>query len=413
MLLPPRFPTKGPSMKLTAKTVAGIRLPAGKTDHIEWDDNLPGFGLRLRGSGDRPRKTWVAQYRARGRTRRMKIGAVERLSPDEARKAARKILAKVEVGHDPQAEKAVRRQQDGHTLAAVVADYLNAKLPVVRRNTYRELVRYLTGPHFKPLHAQPLDQITRKDVAFRLTKIVAEKGSISAARARAALSALYAWALGHGLAEINPVVGTLKPQDSVPSSRVLSDYELTSIWHACGDDDLGRVVKLLICTGARRSEVGGMCWSELDAERGTWTIPAARAKNRRSLTLPLPQIALDIVARVPRMLGRDQLFGMRASRGFTGWAAKAERALRTASKVTDWTLHDLRRTVATRMADLGVQPHIIEAVLNHVSGHKAGVAGIYNRSSYEREVRAALMLWADHVRALVEGGEAKVLAFRP
>jgi len=113
------------------------------------------------------------------------------------------------------------------------------------------------------------------------------------------------------------------------------------------------------------------------------------------------------------MFGRDQLFGIRASRGFTGWAAKAERALRTASKVTDWTLHDLRRTVATRMADLGVQPHIIEAVLNHVSGHKAGVAGVYNRSSYEREVKTALALWADHVRALVEGGDAKVLAFRP
>ena len=188
-------------MKLTARTIGGIRRPAGKTDHIEWDDDLPGFGLRLRGSGDRPRKTWVAQYRAHGRTRRMKIGTVEKLSPDEARKAARQILAKVEVGHDPQAEKAARRQQDGHTLASVVADYLGAKQAVVRHNTHRELVRYLAGPHFKPLHGMPIDQITRKDVAFRLTKIVAEKGSITAARARAALSALYAWALGHGLAE--------------------------------------------------------------------------------------------------------------------------------------------------------------------------------------------------------------------
>ena len=106
------------------------------------------------------------------------------------------------------------------------------------------------------------------------------------------------------------------------------------------------------------------------------------------------------------MLGRDQLFGMRASRGFTGWAAKAERALRTASKVTDWTLHDLRRTVATRMADLGVQPHIIEAVLNHVSGHKAGVAGTYNRSLYSTEKRRALDLWAAHVIALVAGRES-------
>jgi hypothetical protein len=121
-LLPRRFPTQEQTnMKLAAKAVAGLILPAGKTDHIEWDDELPGFGLRLRGD----RKTYVAQYRAHGRTRRMKVGAVEKLSPDEARKAARKILAKVEVGHDPQAEKAARRQADGHTLAAVAADWID------------------------------------------------------------------------------------------------------------------------------------------------------------------------------------------------------------------------------------------------------------------------------------------------
>ena len=401
-------------MKLTARTIGGIRRPAGKTDHIEWDDDLPGFGLRLRGSGDRPRKTWVAQYRAHGRTRRMKIGTVEKLSPDEARKAARQILAKVEVGHDPQAEKAARRQLDGHTLASVVADYLGAKQAVVRHNTHRELVRYLAGPHFKPLHGMPIDQITRKDVAFRLTKIVAEKGSISAARARAALSALYAWALGHGLAETNPVVGTLKPQDAVPRSRVLADCELASIWHACGDDAFGKTVKLLILTGARRSEIGGLCWSEIKLDIGTWTLPAARSKNRRAHVLPLPQAALDIIATVPRMARRDQLFGERSAFGFTKWeAAKRKLDARVGDEVTAWKLHDLRRTVATRMADLGTQPHIIEAALNHISGHKAGVAGVYNRSSYEREVKTALALWADHVRALVEGGEAKVLAFRP
>lgn len=153
-------------MKLTAKTVAAIRLPPGKTDHIEWDDELVGFGLRLRKSGAR---SFVAQYRAHGRTRRMKIGGT--LAPEDARKAARLILAKVEVGADPQGEKAARRRADGHTLAAVVADYLQAKQPIVRDATYREMVRYLTGPHFKPLHAMPIDQVTRRDVAVRLTKI--------------------------------------------------------------------------------------------------------------------------------------------------------------------------------------------------------------------------------------------------
>ena len=111
------------------------------------------------------------------------------------------------------------------------------------------------------------------------------------------------------------------------------------------------------------------------------------------------------------MVGRDQLFGERSDLGFTQWGAKRDLDARLGESVKPWTLHDLRRTFATGMADIGVQPHVIEAVLNHVSGHKVGVAGIYNRSSYEREVRAALALWADHVRAIVEGGERKVLAF--
>jgi integrase len=112
------------------------------------------------------------------------------------------------------------------------------------------------------------------------------------------------------------------------------------------------------------------------------------------------------------MVGRDQLFGERSDLGFTQWVAKRDDA-RLGESVKPWTLHDLRRTCATGMADIGVQPHIIEAMLNHVSGHKVGVAGIYNRSSYEREVRNALALWADHVRAIVEGGARRVLPFQP
>ena len=111
------------------------------------------------------------------------------------------------------------------------------------------------------------------------------------------------------------------------------------------------------------------------------------------------------------MVGRDQLFGERSDLGFTQWGAKRDLDARLSESVKPWTLHDLRRTAATGMADIGVQPHIIEAMLNHVSGHKVGVAGIYNRSSYEREVRNALALWSDHIRAIVEDGGRKVLAF--
>ena len=397
-------------MKLTAKTIASAKLPAGKLDHIEWDDDLPGFGLRLRAGGaDRISKSWVAQYRAHGRTRRMKIGTLEKLAPDEARKAARKVLAKVEIGGDPQAEKAAQRQQAGFTLATVAKDYLAAKAKVVRPNTFRLLNHYLTGPHFKPLHAMPVDQITRRDIAARLTKIIAENGSPTARRARAALSAMYVWALGHGLCEVNPVVGTIAPEDSKPRERVLTNSEITAIWRAGGDDAHGRIVKLLLLTGCRRMEICGLRWSEIDSESGVLHLPPERTKNGRAHTLPLPALALDIIASVPRMVGRDHLFGERSDLGFTQWGAKRDLDAKLGDAVKPWTLHDLRRTAATGMADIGVQPHIIEAVLNHISGHKVGVAGIYNRSSYEREVKAALALWGDHVRALVEGGERKIV----
>ena len=156
-----------------------------------------------------------------------------------------------------------------------------------------------------------------------------------------------------------------------------------------------------------------MCWSEIDD--GRWTIPSARSKNGRAHTLPVLSAMGAILDAVPKMVTRDALFGQRSQGGFTAWSWKdCKPALDQRSGVSTWTVHDIRRSVATRMADIGIQPHIIEAVLNHQSGHKGGIAGVYNRSSYEREVRNALALWSDHVRVLVEGGESqKILSFKP
>jgi integrase len=399
-------------MKFTLKTIAAAELPPGKPEDIFWDVDLPGFGVRFRRHGDRLRRTWVAQYRAHGRTRRMRLGAVEKLTLDEARKEVRKVLAKVELGADPQAERRAQRQREGDTLRAVADLYLDAKRSEVRPNTYRELDRYLTGPHFRPLHPVPIDQVARRDVAVRLTKITAENGSITAGRARAALSALYAWAMGEGLAEANPVVGTTKPKDSTPRERTLSDAEIVALWRAAGEAGaFGKIVKLLILTGCRRMEICGLRWSEIDMDNGLLRLPPERTKNKRPHTLPLPRMALDIIATIPEVVARDHCFGERSDLGFTQWGAKRDLDARLGESVKPWTLHDLRRTAATGMADIGVQPHIIEATLNHISGHKVGVAGIYNRSSYEREVKAALALWSDHIRALVEGGGHKIVAY--
>jgi len=216
-----------------------------------------------------------------------------------------------------------------------------------------------------------------------------------------------------GYTDNNPVINSFRPAAVKVRDRVLADAELVAIWNACGDDDHGRIIKLLTLTGCRRNEIGDACWSEIDFNRETFTIPAERSKNKREHTLPLMPMALGIIKSVPRTT-RPQLFGTRGPTGFTTWH-KSKRALdkRLGNSVKPWRLHDVRRSVATKMADIGIAPHIIEQILNHQSGHKAGPAGIYNRSSYERAVKAALALWEDHIRALIEGGERKVVNFQP
>jgi integrase len=234
-----------------------------------------------------------------------------------------------------------------------------------------------------------------------------ENGSITASRARIALSGFYVWAIGQGLVEANPVIGTTRPQEAKPRERVLDDDELAQVWKASGDDAFGKVIRLLILTGARRAEVGGMRWSELDFEHGTWVIPAERVKNGRQHTLPLTPLAVSIIESVPRRVGRDHLFGTRSNGGLSHWHAKAELDQRLTIK--PWRVHDLRRTLATRLCDLGIAPHVVEQILNHQSGHRAGIVGVYNKSRYEREVVTALSMWTDHIRTLVDGGERKVL----
>ena len=166
-----------------------------------------------------------------------------------------------------------------------------------------------------------------------------------------------------------------------------------------------------------------MMHSALSEDGTIWTIPGARTKKRQHVVY-LPPLAPEIIAAVPRVEGKTgYLFTTTGKSPVSGWSkikrhldtamltlARAERGANAA--VREWRLHDLRRTCATGMAELGIPPHIIEVSLNHVSGHKAGVAGIYNRAEQSAERKAALELWAAHVEALVTGRSAKVLAFK-
>jgi integrase len=396
-------------VKITNATVAGLTLVAGKNDAIHFDDALPGFGLRLRRSGDKVLRSWIAQYKRAGQTRRVRLGSANLISAEKARTAARKVLAEVALGEDPQAERVERRVKDRLTLRSVVEQFLADKQEAVRPRTFRELVRYLTGPHFKPLHGMPVDTITRKDIAARLVVIKRERGSVTAQHARAALSSMFSWAMRQGLVEHNSTINAGDLPTSKPRERVLTDQELVAIWNSSGRPfGYDKIVRLLILTGTRRQEIGDMTWDEIEDD--VWTIPAERTKNGRAHPLPLMPMAMDIIRSVPRMVTRQQLFGTRGT-GFGGWS-RCKKDLDHRCGVTDWRLHDIRRTVATRMADMGVLPHIIEAVLNHYSGHRAGVAGVYNKSAYEREVRTALAKWEDHLRGLVTGGERKILPLK-
>jgi integrase len=392
-------------MKLTKASIAQISLPPGRADAIFFDDDLKGFGLRVRAGGKR---TWIVQYRIGGQQRRMSLGTVHTLDPDRARREARERLAKVTLGGDPQADKLDLRSRAKLTLGNIIEQYLAIKSPKLRPSSFDDMQRYLRG-HWKTLHRTPIHRIARRDVAARLGEIVKENGPIAAARARMALSGLLVWAIREGYIDPNPVSLTHRPDTERRSrDRVLSDAELAAVCGACQDDEYGRIVRLLILTGQRRDEVGAMAWSELDRDQGTWTIPGERTKNHRTHMIALPAAAWAIIDGVEQREGRDYLFGQ-VARGFTSWV-KSKAALDKRMALAPWVIHDLRRTVATRLADLGVQPHVIETLINHVSGHKAGVAGIYNRSSYEREVRAALALWADHVRSIIEGDTRKIIA---
>ncbi|WP_187640145.1 integrase arm-type DNA-binding domain-containing protein [Bosea sp. F3-2] len=412
-------------MLLTDQSVAKLTIPEGKAELIVFDDREPGFGVRLRAGGKR---VWICQYRAGGQQRRVTIKSVAELTAAKARDRAKALKAGVTLGTDPQGERLAEKERAKTTLLHIVDSYLEhlerrVKVAAMKRASYDATERYLRN-HWAKLHPQPAHSLSRREIAERLTAIASENGPISANRARAALSSLYTWAMKEGLLETlqaNPVAFTNKPAEERHRDRVLSHTELREIWQHSGDSDFGRIVRLLMLTAQRRDEVANMVRSELSIDRALWSIPAPRTKNGIMHDVPLAPSALEIIQSIPVAEvkegepRRDLIFGA-GKGGFSGWSrSKTDLDTRIAAarakaaeaegvepvEMPHWTLHDLRRTADTLMnEELGVQPHVTEAILNHVSSQesgKKGVAKVYNRSKYAAEKRAALSAWADHL----------------
>jgi integrase len=215
------------------------------------------------------------------------------------------------------------------------------------------------------------------------------------------LSKMFSWLIQHRRVVSNPCLG-IKTDKIKSRDRVLSNPEIVKFWAAAETEQrLGPLLKLLLLTGCRLNEVAGMSRSELTDD--TWNIPGTRTKNKRPHVVPLSPLARDIIAGVAT--DRDRLFNAAPSNS-------AKRRLDSKMEIPPWVLHDLRRTCVTGMVDLGIAPHVVELVVNHISGTRAGVAGIYNKSELLPERRAALERWASHVAGLVSGRPARVVAMR-
>lgn len=394
--------------KLLEGTVARISVPEGKREILVFDDTLPGFGIRKFASG---KASFFVKYQIGAQQRKITLGAVVPGVVAEMRKKASDILAKARLGQDVAGEKKAERAKKSAKVGELVKKYLSSRQGELRSAYFVEITRYLER-YWAPLHSLSIENVTRKDVVICLDEIAAERGKVTADRAKEALSGLFAWAIDKSYLDASPVHSIRRRATNGSRERVLSEQELAEIWQACRDDDYGYIVRLLILTGQRRREIGDLAWSEIDLEKMQIELPSGRTKNKLPHVVPLSTAAVSLVRTLHRQVERDFLFG-EGDGGFQGWTRakrsldariNAKRSLAGKKPISAWIVHDIRRSVNTLLNENTIaQPHIIEAILNHISGHKAGVAGVYNRSVYAAEKRAALEAWGQHVIALVGG----------
>jgi integrase len=404
-------------------TVAGIKALQPRAAPFEVkDDALTGAYVEIRPSGA---ASYVLRYRFNDKSCKLTLGCFD---PDEGglarvRKAGREARNALSEGMDPAGEK--RAAKAARAVVARQAEAIAAPAPpaadlveivtaefierYARPNTrdWRETQRLLERNIVGAWRGRRLSEITKADIHALLDKIVDRGASVGANRIFAQLRKMCGWAVSRGLIERSPCEGVDKPSTETKRDRVLDNRELALVWRACEaiDFPFGPMTKLLILTGARRGEVAGMRWSEIDINKAIWTIPSERSKNHRAHAVPLSPQALSVLRSLPRIIGCDFLFsttGNTPSSGFSKGKGRIDSALLKldTDPLAAWTMHDIRRSVATGMARHGVALHVIERVLNHVSGSFGGIVGVYQQHKFADEMRVALELWGEHIERL-------------
>lgn len=365
-----------------------------------YDSKIPGFGIRLTPSGA---KTFFLVCRHRGAFRRITLGRYPTLTLEKARRKAHKTLDAISDGIDPAAQVHAPRVNSSDLFPAVVDAFVDGYCKRHNRaSTAAETERLLRVTFVPRWRSRHLDDLTKRDVLDVLDLIMAQNKPSAARHAFAAVRKLFSWCVEQDLIAVSPCLAIKPPAKANSRERVLTDDELAAILAATIAQGwpFGPIVQLLALTAQRRGEVVGMRWKELDLDAKLWTIPASRTKNHRSHTVPLTATAVSIIEALPRF-SSPFVFPARGKpdRAYVGYS-KGKRELDALAGQHGWTLHDLRRTAATGMARAGIQPHVVERVLNHVSGTFGGVAGVYNRFAYLDEMRVALSAWEAHVVGL-------------
>lgn len=395
---------------LTDAKIKGLRPP--EKGQAEYPDKVVA-GLRVR-VGTSGAKTFILRKRIGGRIANVTVGRFhdQRFTLTDARKKARTLLNDIEGGGDPRADTRKKGGAGAGTVRALFDDYKKAK---AGKRSIGEIERIFDRYILPEIGDRLADSINRADVTRLIDKVAtggAKPTPVMARAVAAQLSAFYGWAMPrlHRL-EINPCRDAGKPDRPKARERVLSNLELKVLWKVLDGEGLpwGPAVKLLILTGQRRDEVFSADRDEFDVKAKLWTIPGNRAKNGKAHLVPLSPAAAALVKGVPTIDGSDKLFPSRADpkRGASGFSKALERIITAMEKdlgepIERFTLHDLRRTLATGLQRLGVRLEVTEAVLNHVAGTRGGLVGVYQRHEFLDEKRHALNAWAAEVDRIVK-----------
>ena len=390
------------AVTLTDAKIAGLKSPErGRVEII--DKTVPGLRVRIGTSGV---VSFIVRKRIGGSIKNVTLGRYgPRFGLADARKAARTALSDLAAG------KAVIPIKTGSlSVKSLWAEYIATK---ARHRSIGEIKR-IGEKHILPaLGDRFADAVTRGDVTRFIDSIAAP---VMARATHAQLSAFYSWALPRlDKLGANPCQGAGRPSKPKARERVLSDVEVAALWRVVEwqDEPWRSAVKLLLLTGQRRSEVFEAKRNEFNLKASMWTIPAERAKNGVAHLVPLSAPAKAIVEGILKEDGSDWLFPAEGNpHNPASGISKAVERMRAGIRaelgddVPQWSLHDLRRTVATGLQRLGIRFEVTEAVLNHVSGSKGGIAGVYQRHNWADEKRTALDAWARDVERIVQGANS-------